>query len=352
MSINAQFSRRFGNFNLDVKLQAEDERLALFGASGSGKSLTLKCIAGIFKPDKGYIQVNGQTLFDSKKNINLSPQERRTGYLFQNYALFPNMTVEQNIRCGLKRHSSTKNQKIKTAELIETFFLKGVEHQHPGQLSGGQQQRTALARIFASKPEIILLDEPLSALDSFLRWQLEQELMTALNSFPGTTILVSHNDHEVRRICDQVIVIDHGRTESPKKVSNFFKNPETFSSAILIGFRNFSRLRHINEKQVLAIDWNCVLTLENPLAKGIRYVSIRESDFSLLPQQSCSFVCKVLKRVEDLHTTLFTLEPIHTDSQSPFNQVLFETDHFSAANVNVGDEINIYFSQENIHFLT
>ena len=153
--------------------------------------MTLKCIAGIEKPDRGTITLDGRVLFDSEKHINLTPQQRRVGYLFQQYALFPNMTAAQNILCGIRTGSRTE-KKEKFAALLRTFRLEGLEKKLPAQLSGGQQQRVALARILASEPQAILLDEPFSALDSYLKWELELELGELLGAFDGPILWVSH----------------------------------------------------------------------------------------------------------------------------------------------------------------
>ena len=185
MSILVDIKKNFGEFQLDVKLEANNETVALLGPSSCGKSITLKCIAGIEKPDSGIIVVNNRVLFDSSKKINLSPQKRNTGYLFQQYASFPHMTVEENIAVGIQLPKKEKGAIIQ--EKIDAFFLTGLEKRYPGQLSGGQQQRVALARIFAAQPEILMLDEPFSALDSHLKWQLEQELMNVLDHYRGTT---------------------------------------------------------------------------------------------------------------------------------------------------------------------
>ena len=153
--------------------------------------MTLKCIAGIEKPDRGTITLDGRVLFDSEKHINLTPQQRRVGYPFQQYALFPNMTAAQNILCGI-RTGSRAVKKEKLAALLRTFRLEGLEKKLPAQLSGGQQQRVALARILASEPQAILLDEPFSALDSYLKWELELELGELLGAFDGPILWVSH----------------------------------------------------------------------------------------------------------------------------------------------------------------
>ena len=153
--------------------------------------MTLKCIVGIEKPDRGTITLDGRVLFDSEKRINLTPQHQRVGYLFQQYALFPNMTAAQNILCGI-RTGSRAEKKETLAALLRTFWLEGLEKKLPAQLSGGQQQRVALARILASEPQAILLDEPFSALDSYLKWELELELGELLGAFDGPILWVSH----------------------------------------------------------------------------------------------------------------------------------------------------------------
>ena len=151
--------------------------------------MTLKCIAGIEKPDRGTIMLDGRVLFDSEKHINLTPQQRRVGYPFQQYALFPNMTAAQNILCVIRTGSRTEKKET-LAALLRTFRLEGLEKKLPAQLSGGQQQRVALARILASEPQAILLDEPFSALDSYLKWELE--LGELLGAFDGPILWVSH----------------------------------------------------------------------------------------------------------------------------------------------------------------
>ncbi|HOV41933.1 MAG TPA: ATP-binding cassette domain-containing protein, partial [Oscillospiraceae bacterium] len=178
MGLYVDIKKNLGNFSLEVSFEAGRETFGILGASGSGKSMTLKCIAGIEKPDSGEIVFDGKVFYNSKKKINLPSRERRTGYLFQNYALFPNMTVEENIAAGI---CGTKKERVRLAgEKIKTFRLEGLEKKYPFQISGGQQQRVALARIFASEPEILMLDEPFSALDSYLKWTLEQEIVEVL----------------------------------------------------------------------------------------------------------------------------------------------------------------------------
>ena len=211
MKLDVYIRKNLRDFVLEVEFSVRDEIFALLGASGSGKSMTLKIIAGIEKPDEGRITLNGRTLFDSAKKINLPPQVRRVGYLFQNYALFPNMTVAENI---LFAAIGTRDEKLfKLKENLARFKLDGLENSYPHELSGGQAQRVAFARVLASHAELLLLDEPFSALDSHLKWQLERELNEVLKIY-GAAILVSHDRAEVFRLADRVSVINAGKIEA------------------------------------------------------------------------------------------------------------------------------------------
>lgn len=237
--LEAKFVKRLDAFPLEVDLKADRQAVALLGASGSGKSMTLKCIAGVEKPDEGRIVLDGQVLFDSSKRINLPPQQRHVGLLFQNYALFPTMTVWQNIRCGLRRLPRAE-QNARIAALIARFHLEGLEKRLPAMLSGGQQQRVALARMLASEPRLLMLDEPFSALDSFLRWELEQTVAEVVAAHGGETLFVSHNRDEAYRLCDRVAVMENGRIEVNKPKNDLFRAPETQAGARLIGCENIA----------------------------------------------------------------------------------------------------------------
>lgn len=230
--------KSLGAFRLRVQLQAERETLALLGASGSGKSMTLQCIAGIERPDRGHIELDGRVLFDSEKKIDLSPQKRNVGYLFQNYALWQNMTVRGNIACCVRNRAERQER---TDALLRRFRLTGLENRLPGQLSGGEQQRTALARIFASEPSVILLDEPLSALDEFLRRELAQQIFDLLSDFDGTVIWVTHDAQEALSACKNVCVLDRGQSSGIFPTQTLFSEPQTAAQARLAGLRNLYR---------------------------------------------------------------------------------------------------------------
>lgn len=218
MKLRANFIKKAGSFVLRVNLDTDCTRLGLFGASGSGKSMTLKCLAGIESPDQGFISIGDRVLFDSERKINISPQQRRTGYLFQSYALFPNMTVRQNIMAGLRTGDRTQRNSI-LESCIESYQLKGLEESYPHQLSGGQQQRVALARIIASQPDILLLDEPMSALDEELRSSTEEEIRKVMDRASGT-IFVSHSRKEVFSLCDEVAFVRDGAINGTKSIEH------------------------------------------------------------------------------------------------------------------------------------
>ena len=209
MALEVAIKKYYPDFSLDVNFYTEKGILGVLGASGCGKSMTLKCIAGIETPDEGKIILNGRVLFDSEKKINLSPQKRNIGYLFQNYALFPHMNVEENIAVGIK-FKEEKNEII--AKYLKIFHLENLKKAYPKNLSGGQQQRVALARIFASQPDILMLDEPFSALDDFLKWQVELELAKVLKLYGKNVLFVSHNRDEIYRFCDEIMVLSQGKT--------------------------------------------------------------------------------------------------------------------------------------------
>ena len=206
--VELEIKKQYGKFRLDVAFKSEKKRIGILGASGCGKSLTLKSIAGIERPEKGRIVIDGVTLFDAGKNIFLKPQKRKVGYLFQNYALFPNMTVEQNIGIGFTGNKEDKQKMVE--QLLYHFQLDGLEKLYPSKLSGGQQQRTALARIMAYEPDVILLDEPFSALDAYLRERMLTELMEMLSDYEGTVIMVSHSRDEIYSFSEEVLVIEDG----------------------------------------------------------------------------------------------------------------------------------------------
>ncbi len=321
MSLYVDIEKKLGSFTLSMKLETGEETLALLGASGCGKSMTLKCIAGIEHPDRGRIVVDGVTFFDSEKKINLSPQERRTGFLFQNYALFPNMTVWQNVMCGAVREKDKAARRERAEAILDSFGLKELKNRYPSRLSGGQQQRAALARILVSEPRILLLDEPFSALDSHLRFRLEQEVRAVIRSFGKTVVLVSHDRDEVFRMADQVAILKDGRVENQGTKMDVFAAPGTVSAAMLTGCKNISRIEKITERRVRALDWGVELELPRE-AGAAEFVGIRMHDVVFGPGANKVF-CDLVEEIENPFSFVAMLSPAGTVCQTPFG---WETD--------------------------
>jgi len=299
LSLYIDIERAFPDFMLKAKLDCKDEVVALLGGSGCGKSLTLKCIAGVEKPDKGKIIINGETVFDSDRKINVPPQRRHVGYLFQSYALFPTMTVWRNISSVINKPRAEKAEIV--SKMIDMFELEGVKNLYPRQISGGQQQRVALARILVSEPKILLLDEPFSALDTHLKWRVEQELMSVLNGFDGSTILVSHDRNEAYRISDKIAVMSDGEIESPGIKEDVFSAPVTLAAALITGCKNVSRAEKRGDYQLYAVDWDISLKTSEPVTGNIKYVGVRAHHFKSVqsPSGENVFRCKIHKVIDE-----------------------------------------------------
>ena len=284
MALEVDIRKKCNTFELNVHFVHDKGILGVLGASGCGKSMTLKCIAGIETPDEGRIVLDGRVLFDSAKKINLPPQKRRVGYLFQNYALFPHMTVEQNILAGVKGTAAEKKEILH--KYLKLFYLTDLKDAYPGSLSGGQQQRTALARIFASEPDILMLDEPFSALDDYLKWQVELQLYDILKLYAGNILFVSHSRDEIYRFCDDVIVLSEGEIAADTSKKDLFEAPQTLAASELSGCKNHSAAVFTPENTIRADDWNvCLHILERSGFDGKKeklYAGIRAHDIKLV----------------------------------------------------------------------
>ncbi|MDR0514281.1 MAG: ATP-binding cassette domain-containing protein [Coriobacteriaceae bacterium] len=277
MTLEVAIKKRFPTFELDVAFEAASETLGFLGASGCGKSLTLRCIAGIETPDEGHIIVNGKTFFDKKRRINLSPQERKTALLFQNYRLFPNLNVAQNVAAGIGGKVSRKERDRLVDAELRRFSLGSFEKRYPAQLSGGQQQRVALARMLAAAPGILMLDEPFSALDSHLKGVLEQNLVSLFDAFDGTILYVSHDIDEALRFCDRIAVVEDGRIVELSRGKDLVNNPQSLASIKLLGCKNATDAQYVDEHRVRLPKWGIELTTAQPVPEEVRHLGIRAS---------------------------------------------------------------------------
>lgn len=315
MALSVNIRKKLGSFQLEVQFDAEQGiPLALLGASGCGKSVTLRCIAGILKPDEGRITLDGVVLYDSAAGIDLPPQQRRVGYLFQQYALFPNMTVRQNIAAAVRDRKARAGV---AAEKLRQFQLESVADLRPDQLSGGQQQRCALARILASAPRVILLDEPFSALDSYLQDQLEVELAQTLEQFSGPVVWVSHDRGEVFRNCPQVCVIDRGISQPVTSLEELFRNPGTEAAARLSGCQTC--IRAVPGGDVVSLpDWGLTLSCRRSVPPEIRCVGIRAQHVHpAAPGEENAFLCTIVRQIRDETADVILLRPEDSAPQAP-----------------------------------
>ncbi len=235
--LKVDIKRTLPGFSLAAAFSISQEILAILGPSGSGKTMTLQCIAGLLKPDEGHIELNGKVLFDSDKGINLSPQRRNIGFVFQNYALFPHLTVADNIAYGI-RHRPSQEIKPRIIQLLEKMHIQRLANRYPRQLSSGQQQRVALARALAPEPEVLLLDEPFSALDIMRKEQLEFELLELQNYYKGNMLFVTHDLTQGYKLSSRIAVYDSGQIIQFDNKENVMAAPASRTVAKLTGFRN------------------------------------------------------------------------------------------------------------------
>ena len=272
--LELNIKKKLNNFTLDIECKLDSNRIGILGGSGAGKSMILKMLAGIEKPDKGYIKLDDRLLFDSEKKTDIKPKDRHIGYCFQNYALFPNLTVYENIVIGL-----SKSERADADKFLEKFELTKIKDSKPNKISGGQAARVAMARILIRKPKVLLFDEAFSALDIYLRDHIQEEIAQILEDFEGSAIFVSHSRDEVYRLCDSMMVIDTGKISNLGNTKEIFKFPETKTAAILTGCKNISDIRYISDNTIEAIDWGINFEFSKELPKDINAIGIRAHEF-------------------------------------------------------------------------
>lgn len=326
--------KQLARFQLQIDFSVAESTLGILGGSGAGKSMLLRCIAGMETPAQGRIVLNGRVLFDSAQRINIPSRDRRIGFLVQNYALFPHMTVADNIAFGLPKGLSQAETRRQVDAQLATVQLEGYGDRYPHQLSGGQQQRVALARALASQPEALLLDEPFSALDTHLRSQMEQEMILQLSCYNGVSLFVTHNLEEVYRVCPNLLVLHEGRAIAAGPKQEIFERPATYTVAKLTGCKNFSPIVALSSTCVHATDWGITLQVIEPLsnrladnnahshplpAQKLLYIGIRahQITFTNKPDATNTFPCWLAMTSETPHgiTLFLKFNTTPTDAQ-------------------------------------
>ncbi len=285
MNLKLNLKKYLDGFSLNVNLSIQEDLMVLFGPSGAGKSLILKMVSGIVMPDEGFVEIGEEKVYDSVNRINLPVRSRRIGYLFQDYALFPHMTVYENIAYGINQLERSLIQ-IKVNELIEVMRLTGLEKRYPHELSGGQKQRCALARTLAIEPRVLLLDEPFSALDFQVREKLRADLLRIHTLYPITTILVTHDLEEAFMLGKKIAVINNGRIEQAGPREDVFYRPGTRSVARFIGTRN------IFDGTIVGVDKHLVTMLNKDIglvkafvAEGTQLQTGQDVSFCIRPEE-------------------------------------------------------------------
>ena len=328
--LNVDIAKNLPSFNMKVQFDLEKGVLGLLGSSGSGKSMTLKCIAGIETPSSGIIRLGDKDFFNKEAKINLPSQKRKIGYLFQNYALFPNMNVLENIEIGLISNNKTANNLL-SKEYIERLGLKDLEKQYPWQLSGGQQQRVALGRALITEPDILLLDEPFSALDYHLRLNMEKELLSILKTFKGQVIFVTHDIEEAYRISDNIIVFDKGIATLSRDKNDLFKNPRTLAEATLTGCKNISKATKIDPCTIYAENWGIEYHFTKIIPDSITHIGIR------------AHYIEIISSNEDEYTYPFIVENI---IENPFDLSVY----VRTLNNDRRDIVNFFIDKRKLNF--
>ncbi len=274
MPLEVHIEKTLAEFALDVAFQAEDEPLGILGPSGAGKTMLLRCIAGLEHPNRGRIALGGRILLDTGRGIRVPARKRRIGMLFQHYGLFPHRSVRDNVGFSLRQLPAAQRDR-RLRLMLEQMHAAELEPRYPRQLSGGEQQRVALARALASDPEALLLDEPLSALDAHLRSQMEAQLQETFSSYRGPVLLVTHNFEEAYRLGAQLLVLSRGRIAAFGPREETFRRPPSVEVARLTGCKNISQARMVAENTIEAVQWGCRLRIAQRLAGPVGHVGIR-----------------------------------------------------------------------------
>ena len=354
--LELSFKKTLGTFHLDPSLQVNNELMVLFGPSGSGKTLTLQCIAGLLKPDSGFMRLDGLTYFDSEAGVNLPLNERRIGYVFQDYALFPHMTVYDNVSYGISKVPKAA-VKEKVSELLSILRLEGLEKRYPSELSGGQKQRVAIARSIIIRPSLFLLDEPFAALDYPVRSKLRIDLKRIRGRFSTPTVVVTHDLEEAFILGDRIAVINEGRIEQVGTREEVFYRPNSKKVAKFLGIKNIFKGKVVSTEEgavhIESTGFNVVAPQNQPLSTG------EDVEFCIRPEEV--MLLREDKPVrEGLSENIISGHIIEIVEQGPSFLVLFHAGNGPTLHINVpsyafkklglyeGKEVRVSLKKESI----
>ena len=355
MSLSLDIRKAYPGFTLDMQLEAGEERVALLGASGCGKSCTLRCIAGVETPDEGKIVVNGVTFFDSAAGVDLSPQERKCALLFQNYQLFPNMTVADNVCAGVPNPGDRGARRELAKRYLGIFGMADYADRYPTRLSGGQQQRVALARMIAAHPGIFMFDEPMSALDAYLKSALEQNMLDLFEVCDRTVLYVSHDIDEACRLCERICVVHDGHVEEVGSVDDVVRRPRTLAALQLTGCKNTSRARKTGTTTVEALDWGMSFDVGAPVPDDVAYLGVRASyihrDNRSEPGRN-SYALHVARVSDSRFERLVLLDPPRKDAASRIQWKVGKVSTPEAELPHEGETLRIHYDASRIHLVS